>query len=263
VVRFMRHTAWSEPLPFADKLHSAGVTDVRQAVAVLMYPITAADTDGFVSSIQSDAATARMSFADGSTMEVPRLWRGRITDLTVTEGMASRVMTSRIPVGTIASVHERPICAQVDDIAVNQVFYRREPHMMRRYAALALDNIQRDPVGFALASGYRAVRLFVIAGTSDRLTTQQFSRSRWIYSAAMGLSIVYLTLFGIGVAMAWRRGHRVGLPLLLIAYLPATLAPVLTNMRYTLTVQPLMFMFIAVAIVTLTRSFRGERLPAT
>jgi hypothetical protein len=263
VVRFMRRTAWKEPLPFADKLHSAGVTDVRQAVAVLMYPLTAADTDGFVSSIQSDAATARMSFADGSTMEVPRLWRGRITDLTVTEGMASRVMTSRIPVGTIASVHERPICAQVDDIAVNQVFYRREPHMMRRYAALALDNIQRDPVGFALASGYRAVRLFVIAGTSDRLTTQQFSRSRWIYPAAMGLSIVYLTLFGIGVAMAWRRGHRVGLPLLLIAYLPATLAPVLTNMRYTLTVQPLMFMFIAVAIVTLTRSFRGEGLPAT
>jgi hypothetical protein len=53
--------------------------------------------------------------------------------------------------------------------------------------------------------------------------------------------------------MAWRRGNRVGLPLLLIAYLPATLAPVLTNMRYALTVQPLMFMFIAVAIITMTR----------
>jgi hypothetical protein len=160
-------------------------------------------------------------------------------------------------------MHERAICAQVDDIAVNQIFYRREPHMMRRYAALALDNIRRDPVGFALASGYRAVRLFVIAGTSDRLTTQQFPRSRLIYTAAMGVSIVYVTLFGIGVVMAWRRGHHVGLPLLLIAYLPATLAPVLTNMRYTLTVQPLMFMFIAVAIVALTRSFRGERVPAT
>jgi hypothetical protein len=36
-----------------------------------------------------------------------------------------------------------------------------------------------------------------------------------------------------------------------IAYLPFTLAPVLTNMRYSVTVQPLMFMFTAVALVAL------------
>jgi hypothetical protein len=194
-----------------------------------------------------------MTFSDGSTMAVPRHWRGTITDVTVTEGMASRLMTSPISFRTIESGSERPICTQVDDVAVNQIFYRREPHMMRRYLALALDNIRRDPVGFLLASGYRAVRLFVIAGTSDRFTSQQFSRSGWIYTAGTSMSLIYLTLFGIGVAIAWRRGHRVGLPLLLIGYLPATLAPVLTNMRYALTVQPLMFMFIAVAIIGLTR----------
>jgi hypothetical protein len=48
----------------------------------------------------------------------------------------------------------------------------------------------------------------------------------------------------------------VTLPLLLIAYLPLTLAPVLTNMRYSVTVQPLMFTFIAVAIIALARRQR-------
>jgi len=66
----------------------------------------------------------------------------------------------------------------------------------------------------------------------------------------MSVSTIYLTLFGLGVVRAWRRGDCVGLPLLLIAYVPATLAPVLTNMRYTVTVQPLMFIFIAAAILS-------------
>jgi hypothetical protein len=105
-----------------------------------------------------------------------------------------------------------------------------------------------------LASAYRAVRLFVVAGASDRFTARQFSQSRWIYAAGMSVSTIYLTLFGLGVVMACRRGDRVGLPLLLIAYVPATLAPVLTNMRYTVTVQPLMFIFIAAAILSLRRA---------
>jgi hypothetical protein len=44
----------------------------------------------------------------------------------------------------------------------------------------------------------------------------------------------------------------------LIAYVPATLAPVLTNMRYTVTVQPLMFIFMAIAISALTSIARGD-----
>jgi hypothetical protein len=51
----------------------------------------------------------------------------------------------------------------------------------------------------------------------------------------------------------------------LILYVPATLAPVLTNMRYTVTVQPLIFMFIAVTIAAgLKRSTQAhdvERIP--
>ena len=174
-------------------------------------------------------------------------------------------MTSRIPIRALALETAAPgrpasidVCTQVGDVAVNQVFYRREPHMMRRYSALAFDNIRRDPIGFLLASAYRAGRLFVIAGTSDRFTAQQFARSRWIYAVAMGVSVLYLTLFGLGVVVAWRRGQSVGLPLLLIGYVPATLAPVLTNMRYTVTVQPLMFVFIAIAITTLMGARLGD-----
>jgi hypothetical protein len=138
-------------------------------------------------------------------------------------------------------------------VAINQVFYRKEPHMMSRYMALAIDNIRRDPIGFARASAYRAVRLFFIQGTSDRLTSQQFSRSGRAYAAAEAISLAFLALFGLGVVIAWRRGYQLWLPLLLVAYIPATLAPVLTNMRYTVTVQPLMFIFVAIAIMAIVR----------
>src|SRR6185503_14213969 len=100
------------------------------------------------------------------------------------------------------------VCTQVTDLAVNQVFYRREPHMMRRYSALALDNIRRDPIGFAWASAYRALRLFVIEGTSDRFTAQQFNQGGRIYGAAKAVSIVFLMLFAAGVVVSWRRGHH-------------------------------------------------------
>ena len=72
---------------------------------------------------------------------------------------------------------------------------------------------------------------------------------------------MYLTLLVIGAIVGWRRGYRVGLPLLLIAYVPATLAPVLTNMRYTVTVQPLMFIFMAIAITALTGIARPDPSP--
>jgi hypothetical protein len=49
----------------------------------------------------------------------------------------------------------------------------------------------------------------------------------------------------------WRRGADIWLPLLLILYVPATIAPLLTNMRYSVTVQPLMFVFVAAALSSL------------
>src|SRR5206468_881428 len=78
------------------------------------------------------------------------------------------------------------------DARVNDVFYRQEPHLMRRYTALAFDNIRRDPAAFMRACVYRALRLFIVNGTSDSWTTQQFEGSRRVYIAATVVSAWYL-----------------------------------------------------------------------
>jgi hypothetical protein len=255
VVHLMRHAAWNEPVPFGERLGADGATDPRAAVAILMRPFLASNAGRSVTFEYGESA-ARLGFPDGSTLEVPRRWSGSVTDVAITEGAASTLMTSHIPLSTLEANRLQgstgaQACTQVGDVAINQVFYRKEPHMMLRYGALAMDNIRRDPAGFVLASAYRAVRLFVIEGTSDRLTTQQFSNSRRAYAAGEAVSIVFLGCFALGVVIAWRRGYHFGLPLLLVASIPATLAPVLTNMRYTVTIQPLMFMFVAIAITAL------------
>jgi hypothetical protein len=257
VVRLMRHAAWNEPLPFAERLRAVGATDAKAAVDILMRRyIEGAASTGVA--VENDAATARLRFTDGSRLEVPRQWSGRVTDIAISEGAASTLMTSRMSMRLLEEAGRKRLtgtaaCTQVGDVAVNEVFYRKEPHMMRRYLALAMDNISRDPIGFVQASAYRAVRLFVIEGTSDPSTNQQFSRSGYVYAVGGLVTTVFLGLVGLGVLIAWRRNYRFGLPLLLIASIPATLAPVLTNMRYTVTVQPLMFMFVAIAITAMRR----------
>jgi hypothetical protein len=263
VVRLARHSAWGEPVPFADKLRSAGIAGAQEAVVVLMRPLLKEKAKHLVSNVEHDAAEMRIRFSDGSSMTIPREWHGSMSELTLTQGIASTLMTTSLSLKALEdqesrkAVASRGVCGQIEDVSVNQVFYRREPHMMRRYVTLAADNIRHDPLGFVLASAYRAVRLFMIQGTSDRFTAQQFAQSRRVYAAAMSVSIIYLTLFVIGVVMAWHRGGSgLVLPLLLIASLPVTLAPVLTNMRYSVTVQPLMFMFAAIAIMAFARRWR-------
>ena len=97
------------------------------------------------------------------------------------------------------------------------------------------------------------VRLFVIRGAEDPASTQQFSGSRLVYFAGTALSVAYLLLFAVGVVIAWK-GYRGLLWLLVpIVYVPLTICFVLTNMRYTITVQPLMFTFAAVALARMLR----------
>jgi len=136
-------------------------------------------------------------------------------------------------------------------VQFNEVFYRRELHMMRRYAALAMDNIRREPLAFAAASAYRAVRLFVIrpAATASG-ATYRFAGASVVYAAGLLLSVAYLIVFLSGVVVAWRRRRPLLALLLPIVYVPVTICMVLTNQRYTVTVQPLMFAFMALAIVT-------------
>jgi len=254
VVRLARRAAWDDPLPFASALRDAGISDARDAVTTLLTPLLGKHAATSCSRIDATADEIRVGFSDGSSLTIPRRWTGSITDLTISRGFAATVMVSRASLAGIRDARTRrplpPVvgCTLVHEVAVNDAFYRREPHLMRRYASLAIDNIGRAPGAFVLASAYRALRLFVIVGNDDQLTTQQFAQSRRVYRAATAASCVLLAMFLAGVVIAWRRRYPVALPLLLIAYLPATLAPVLTNMRYTLTVQPLMFMFVAVAL---------------
>jgi hypothetical protein len=121
---------------------------------------------------------------------------------------------------------------------------------MSRYSALAFENIRRDPMAFILASAYRAVRLFVIRGSDDVAVTQQFSTAWLAYTAGTALSLIYLAAFGWGAIAAWRGRSRLVWLLAPIVYIPMTICFVLTNMRYTITVQPLMFAFVAMAILS-------------
>jgi 4-amino-4-deoxy-L-arabinose transferase-like glycosyltransferase len=258
LARLVRHDAWGDPVAFADRLGQAGVTDTRTAAARLAESRTDA-ADRLVTRLDHDDREARVTFSDGSTMTVPREWSGRLTDLEFSGGLAANLITARRSLAAMALAGEVPSvrdrCAELEDVTVNAPFYRQEPHMMRRYSALAFDNIRRDPAGFLLASAYRAVRLFVIVGTSDAQTAQQFERSRIVYAAGAAASAFYFVLLVGGVAIAYRRGDALWLPLLLILYVPATIAPVLTNMRYTVTVQPLIFMFVAVALLSGSQTF--------
>ena len=263
VVRLARHTAWGEPVPFANTIRAAGIANAPDAAALLMRPLLRQDARHISASFDYDDTAIRATFADGSTIAIPRAWHGSITELTITGSVATTLMSTTRSLPALAEpyVKESPSaqCNRFIDVRLNQVFYRSEPHMMRRYSTLAFDNVRREPGAFLLASMYRAVRLFVIEGTSDRLTAHQFAGSRGIYAAAMIVSFTYAALFVLGVAIALRRqGIAIALPLLLIAYVPATLAPVLTNMRYTVTVQPLMFMFTAVALAGLLEWVRGR-----
>ena len=149
-------------------------------------------------------------------------------------------------------------CAIVGEVKFNNIFYRTEPQAMRRYSALALDNIRREPLGFLKASLFRVYRVFVVVGSKDKWTNQQFSGATLIYGAATAASLVFLALFIAGVVISWRRGADVLLPLLLILYIPATIAPLLTNMRYSVTVQPLMFVFVAAALGAAFRAVRRK-----
>jgi hypothetical protein len=78
-----------------------------------------------------------------------------------------------------------------------------------------------------------------------------------VYAAGTALSSLYLALALIGAWVGWRRGYAVVLPLALILYIPVTIAFVLTNMRYTTTVQPLLLTFVAVTIVAAADRLRS------
>ena len=143
-------------------------------------------------------------------------------------------------------------------VRFNDVFYLRELHNMNRFAALAWDNIRREPLAFAAAALYRSVRLFIIRPGGDGRATYRFTNAGLVYATGLVLSLTYLIVFLAGVAVAWRRRSPLLALLLPIVYVPVTICVVLTNQRYSVTMQPLMFAFMALAIVTAVRKDESD-----
>jgi len=146
----------------------------------------------------------------------------------------------------------------VADIGVNRVPYRRQPHDMRRYTALALKNVRHDPIAYLAASARRALRVFVITGSADVYTAHQFARAGAIYRIGRAASIAALTLFLAGLAIAIVRRLPVFMLLVPIVYVPLTVCFMLINARYSMTTQPFAFAFVALALVTALDAFASR-----
>jgi len=258
VARLLRHLAWNEPVRASGKLDldRNGRLDEADLRANLLLMLRGFDRGeppvDRLRSIVIEPEVVRAQFVDGSEMLVPRQWQRLFTDLQLGSGVAETLIAASHRFTEPLPEPKLPLevqCLGPGELAINAQFYRTQPHQMRRYTALALDNIRRAPGDYAKSVLYRAVRLFVIQGTDDPNTAQQFTKSRILYAGGTVLSGLYLVLSGFGAWLGVRRNYAVLLPLALIAYIPMTIAFVLTNMRYTLTVQPLLLMFVAVTLV--------------
>jgi len=257
VIRFARHDAWGEPVAAADALRRAGAIDTASAVRTLLRIAFEGHEQAMPAiHLDHDDRTALITIGDSSTITIPRAWHERLTDVTIAGPQAEALMYARTSLAALT--HPAPAvskgdatCGIVGEVKINNVFYREQPQSMRRYSALAIDNIRREPLAFLEASLYRVYRVFVVVGSTDKWTNQQFTGATAIYAVATALSLVFLVLFLAGIVILWRRGADILLPLLLILYVPATIAPLLTNMRYSVTVQPLMFVFVAASLMAL------------
>jgi hypothetical protein len=255
LIRVARHEAWNEPLPAADALRSAGVSTTENAVTALLQIVFEGHEVPHVSvHVDHDEQTVRIAIGADSAISIPRTWHQRVTDATIEGRIGEALMYTHASIAALsrpppAVSREDAECAIVGEVKINDVFYRSQPQAMRRYSALALDNIRREPLAFLTASLYRMYRVFVVVGTNDKRTNQQFSGAAAVYGAATAASLAFLALFVAGVVILWKRGADILLPLALILYVPATIAPLLTNMRYSVTVQPLMFVFAASALM--------------
>ena len=261
LARLLQHIGWKTPLPFADKLDlnhdgTSDEKDVDLAVRLLV-PDVAARTPAPLTRVTATEQAVRLELGDGSSIAVPREFNKQ-TDLTLSMAgaLAPALVSRHRTFSSITYPPRRPEpgeCVPADEQRMNAPFNWSEPHMMNRYMALAFDNIGRDPIAFAAASLYRFGRLFIIRGTDDTSTTQQFNRSTIVYGAATVLSASYVAVFLYGIVVAWRQRSVLLIFLVPIVYVPVTICFVLTNMRYTVTVQPLMFAFVAVAIAAALR----------
>ena len=274
VIRLIRQVAWGvaaagvKPL---DLNHDGATNevDLRRAATLLAEGNEHAEQD-LAASVERSGESATLRFVDGSTIVVPRDWDGRVGSITVRGAMAGRVATRSRTLAGIAldsappRVPDRDAkCLDLEEAGINRVLRRQEPHEMRRATALALDNIRREPAAFAWASVKRALRLFVVQGGGDRDAAVQFTHSGTIYTLGRFVSYVYFGLFVCGLIVAVRRRHRLMVLLAPLVYIPVTICPMLVTSRYATTMQPFIFVFIAIALVAAHDLIRPPRAAGT
>jgi hypothetical protein len=265
IVRMVRHVAWHEALPASVNLDLDGdgqttERDIRTAIAVLLHrSVPAAAAPDEVASIDKTDAAAAVALRDGSAFTVPRHWSGRLTDITLktvgVESMVALLIARSRPFGQLdlpdASLNSsQDPCLSIPEVGVNQAPYRRQPHEMRRFTALAFDNIRDAPWAFTTASLRRALRVFIIAGSDDVRTAYQFNRAGLMYAVGRGASVIYLVLSVAGLVIARVRRLPIALLLTPIAFVPITICVMLINARYSMTTQPFMFALVAIALVS-------------
>jgi hypothetical protein len=265
IVRMIGHDAWHEPLADASKLdfdRDGSITshDLDIAVGVMEsdknLPV-AVPVRGLVLNLVADDRAATLAFRDGSTLVVPRAFSGSVLDLDPRGPIARGLTHSRrsfrsadLSAEQVPAVATYVECFRIAG-GVNQVFYRAQPQSQDRYVQLALDDIRRTPVAYALASARRMIGIFVIVGSDSPGAAHQFLGSRLLYAAGQAVSVTVLVLFVAGMVIAWRRRADAVLLTAAILYVPITIAPFLTNSRYSMSVQPFVFAFVAVALVAM------------
>jgi Dolichyl-phosphate-mannose-protein mannosyltransferase len=274
VIRLLRQVAWGDAPARVNSLdlNQDGATDevdLRRAATLLAEGNEHADRD-LAASVERGAESATLRFVDGSTIVVPRDWDGRISSVAVRGALAGRVATRSRTLAGIAfdSVPSRAQdrdanCLDLEDAGINRVLRRQEPHEMRRATALALDNIRREPIAFAAASLKRALRLFVVQGGGDRDAAVQFTHSGTIYTLGRLVSYLYFGLFVCGLIVAVKRRDRLLVLLAPLVYIPITICPMLVTSRYATTMQPFIFVFIAIALVATHDLIRPARAAGT
>jgi len=265
VVRLVRHIAWREPLAGQalldlDKDGGISLKDLDVAVGLLhsskLTPVAVPER-GLVREIVRTPDAAALIFADGSSLTVPRAFSGSVLDLEFHGALARGVINSRRSFRSYALTEAQLPALRgfaydpclVLDAGIDTVFYRAQPQAQDRYARLALDDIRRAPAAFALGSARRLAGMFVTLGSESPDAAHQFGFSRVLYAAAAVVSIAVFALFVSGAVVAWRRGADVLLLVAAVLYVPVTICPFLTNARYSVSGQPFVLAFAAVALV--------------
>lgn len=284
IIRSLRHVCYSESLKYADKLdinrdRMVTENDVRLAVNWLLSngdknAFSRANLMAQIREISFDENSILVAFKDDSQLLIPNTYNGKITELHFEPGKARELMFLQQPFTLIRDTWESMDEFQNDSLmitrisqasgeqprvklfhSINEVFFRSEPHAQRRYIALSMDNIQREPGKYLLACFYRAFRLFVIRGSKDFKTAYQFINSGLIWSISSVISILYLLGMILGVAISISRRYPVMLFLSPIIYISVTTCFFVSNMRYSIPVQPYFFFFISILIIAFLERF--------